>query len=168
MPVEPLAFRRALGAFATGVAVVTYRDEGRPAGLTVNAFSSVSLCPPLVLVCIDQGAESHDPLLAAGAFGVNLLRAGQDGMSRRFAAKDVPLLDRFEGLDWRPGSVLGVPLIDDCLGFLECRTVARHPTGDHTIFVGEVVDLGADEGQPLLFFRGRYGRLSPLDPAAPA
>jgi len=159
MAIDSQLFKRVLGAFASGVTVVTTLDPGgRPLGMTVSAFSSVSLDPPLVLVCIDLTAECHPVLLAAGRFAVNILGQDQREVSRRFATKG---LDRFDGVPSRPGAT-GMPLLDGALGVLECRTVAAHPAGDHTIFVGEVEAAAAGAEPPLLYCSGRYGRFSPL------
>jgi flavin reductase (DIM6/NTAB) family NADH-FMN oxidoreductase RutF len=151
-------FRRVLGHFASGVTVITTWDaDGRPTGFTANAFTSVSLEPPLILVCVDRCANSYPALRGSGRFAVNILSVEQEAVSRRFASTEP---DKFETVSYRPGP-LGLPLLAEALAYLECRTVHTYPGGDHTIFVGEVETASAREGEPLLYFRGRYGRLAP-------
>lgn len=156
MPVDPDRFRSALGRFASGVTVLTMRDaDGKDHGMTATAFSSLSLDPPLVLVCVDRGASMAGPLGQATHFAVNLLARGQEELSRRFAEKDV---DRFSGVATVRGRE-DVPLLDGAIAHLECRIDARHPGGDHVIVVGEVLDARAHEGEPLVYHLGRYGRI---------
>jgi flavin reductase (DIM6/NTAB) family NADH-FMN oxidoreductase RutF len=161
--VLPDEFRHVLGSFASGVTVVTTCDrDAQPAGLTVSAFASVSLDPPLVLVCVGRGAQSYPSLAAAGRFAVNVLADGQEAISRRFAtASPGRAAEKFEGIGWKMGA-LGCPLIDDALAHLECSTTQTVEGGDHTIFLGRV-EAGScrDEGggAPLLYYRGRYSRL---------
>ena len=157
MVIAPDAFRRALGHFATGVTVVTTCDsDGRPTGLTASAFSSVSLDPPLVLVCVDHKAQSYPALLERGRFAVNVLRRDQEMVSRRFASTR---LDKFDGVPFRM-SALSLPLIDEALMQLECVTVSTHLEGDHTILVGRVEHTHVGSGEPLIYYRGQYDRLS--------
>lgn len=159
MAIDADLFKRALGAFASGVTVVTTRDaSGRPKGMTVSAFCSGSLNPPLVLVCIDRKAECHPDLQAGRRFAVNILGQGQAEVSRRFATKDV---DRFAGVAVRQGA-MGLPLLADAMATLECRVVGEHPAGDHTIFVGEVEAAQVKPEAPLLHYRGTYGAFTPL------
>jgi flavin reductase (DIM6/NTAB) family NADH-FMN oxidoreductase RutF len=154
--IGPADFRHVLGHFATGVTVVTTADtDGRPAGLTVSAFASVSLEPPLVLVCIDHKAQTYPAMLERGRFAINVLGAAQADVSRRFASSD---LDKFDGVPYRMGA-LDVPLLDGSLAHLECSTMNTHVNGDHTIFVGLVERAWAATGEPLLYYRGRYERL---------
>lgn len=157
---EPSEFRRVLGHFPTGVAIVTsLLEDGSPCGLTVNAFCSVSLVPPLVLVCIEKVAQSHDCIVRLGAFGVNVLEEGKgEGLSRRFA--DQARSDRFEGVAYRTGG-RGTPILDQALAWLECSVNQIVDAGDHTIFIGEVVEADAHEGRPLVYYRGGYGRFEP-------
>lgn len=151
-------FRHVLGHFASGVAVVTTHDaEGRPAGLTASAFTSVSLTPPLVLVCVDLKARCYPALEQCRHFAVNILSAGQAAVSQRFASM---LDDKFDGLEHRPGR-LGLPVIVGALAHIECEKTAAYPGGDHTIFLGRVEAVRAHEGEPLLHYRGRYNRLHP-------
>lgn len=153
---DPDLFRAVLGRFASGITVITMCDtDGTPHGMTVSAFSSLSLEPPLVLVCIANDATMA-PLVANGSsFAVNVLSAGQEAVSRRFAGR---VDDRFAGVGFQHGK-LGNPILDDVLASLECRIVARHPSGDHTIVVGAVEQAAAHEGKPLLYYRGGYAVL---------
>ena len=145
-----------MGHFATGVSVITTRDvDGKPYGLTANALCSVSLTPPLLLVCVDKCAESHPAFERSRLFAVNVLALGHEELSRRFAVSGG---DKFVDVRHRFGTT-GVPLLEDVLAVVECRVVAVHEAGDHTIYIGEVEHLEAFEGDPLLFFRGQYRRL---------
>ncbi len=156
MPIGKEEFRRVLGHFAAGVTVVTTVDpDGAPFGLTATAFSSVSLEPPLVLVCVDKRAESHPHFHTARVFGVNFLAVDHEHLSRRFALTGG---DKFSGLSWREG-MTGTPLLSDALGYVECRTTEVFDAGDHTIFLGQVEAAGARDGEPLLYFRGGYRKL---------
>jgi flavin reductase (DIM6/NTAB) family NADH-FMN oxidoreductase RutF len=156
--VSPDDFRRVLGHFATGVTVITTTDGSRrPTGLTVSAFCSVSLDPPQILVCIDHKSQSYPALRDGSRFAVNILSADHEGVSRRFATTR---LDKFDGVPFKLGT-LGVPLIDGALAQLECVTVSRHVEGDHTILVGRVEEARNGAGEPLLYYRGKYGRLAP-------
>jgi flavin reductase (DIM6/NTAB) family NADH-FMN oxidoreductase RutF len=155
--IDPDSFRSVLGRFASGITVVTARDPaGRDVGMTVSAFCSVSLRPPLVQVCIDQAASMYGALLEATAFGVTVLAAEQEALSRRFAAVDSS--HRFEGIGYVRGEN-GVVLLDEALAHLECRKVAHHEAGDHTIFIGEVERAAARDGRPMLYYRGGYAQL---------
>ena len=157
MALDSTAFRNALARFASGVTVVTTRDDtGRDVGMTVSAFSSLSLAPPLILLCVDHAASVAPVLCVAERFAVNILAEDQEGHSRRFAEHEV---DRFDGIPFARG-LHGLALLDGALGHLECHTVARHPGGDHTIIVGEVDRAETFDRPPLLFFRSGYGRLA--------
>lgn len=157
MPIEPADFRRALGQFASGVAVVTTRDaEGRSMGLTVSAFCSVSLEPPLVLVCIDNRSETHDGFETSRVFGASVLREDHEHFSRRFAQRG---REKFAARDLHLGET-GVALVPGALAQLECRVVSALPGGDHTSYVGEVVRLRTSPGRPLLYHASDYGRLA--------
>ena len=152
-------FRKVLSHFGTGVTVVTTSDaDKRPTGLTCSAFASVSLDPPLVLVCVDHKAQSYPALRDRGRFAVNILSSDQEAVSRRFATSKI--LDKFEGVA-HTISELGLPLVEGALAHLECVTVSAHVEGDHTILVGRVERAGTPGGDPLLYFRGRYERLPP-------
>jgi flavin reductase (DIM6/NTAB) family NADH-FMN oxidoreductase RutF len=156
-------FRHVLGHFASGVAIVTTHDpDGRPVGLTATAFTSVSLDPPLVLVCVDLTARCYAALSACSRFAISILGAHQEGRSQRFASNAD---DKFDGAV-PPAGRLGLPLIEDALAHIECEKVAAYPGGDHTIFVGRVEAARAGAGDPLLHYRGRYDRLlSTLTPS---
>lgn len=157
--VDEEKFRRVMGHFATGVTVVTSRDrDGVPVGLTVNALTSVSLDPLLLLVCLHREAGPHDPLLESGVFAVNILRRDQGDLAIRFASGDTR--ERFHGMDVQDAP-LGSPLLPEVLGWVECTVHAVHPGGDHSIVVGRVSACEAGEGGPLLFFRGELEGLTP-------
>ena len=157
--VGEVKFRTVMGHFATGVTVVaSRRPKGEPVGLTVNAFTSVSLEPPLILVCIYRAADAHDPILQAGHFGVSFLGADHEEWAIRFS-QDEPG-DRFRELPVLDGP-LGSPLIEGALAWMECRIHEVHPGGDHSIVVAEVVECEAGDGDPLLFFKGSLMGPSP-------
>lgn len=160
MTIEPFELRRLMGHFITGVVVVaTSRPgDGQPCGLTANSVASVSLEPPLVLVCVDRESDTHDCIAESGHFSLNVLAAGQERVSRRFASWD--LEEKFAGVDFRTGET-GAPILTTSLAWLDCRLWANYPGGDHTIFVGEVVAGDATDEAPLLFYRGGYGRFVP-------
>jgi flavin reductase (DIM6/NTAB) family NADH-FMN oxidoreductase RutF len=152
-------FRRILGHWASGVAIVTTRTpDGRVCGLTANAFTSLSLDPLLVLVCIEKNADTHDCVREAGTFAVNILGSDGETLARRFAAWEVDR--KFDGLAHHPEQT-GAPVLDEALAWVDCRLVAQHDGGDHTIFVGEVLAGDAGTGTPLLYYRGGYGRFTP-------
>lgn len=157
MTFDKKEFRRVLGRFATGVLVATGRNaDGIPVGVTINAFSSVSLDPPLVLFCLGREASCYPALAEGSHFALNILAEEQRFLSDRFAAKGD---DKFAGVAFRPG--LGdCPLLDGCLAHIECRREATHPGGDHGIVVGRVERLVLKgEGRPLLYFGGAYAGL---------
>ena len=147
--------RDVMSRFPTGVTVVAAMGpEGRPFGLTVNSFTSVSLNPPLVLVCIDREAASHDPLMASSHYAVNVLASEQSEVADRFAVE--PARSRFDDTSWRV-SALGAPLVEGAAAWLECARHKVYEVGDHSILVGRVESSGVGEGAALLFHRGRYG-----------
>ena len=149
-------FRKVLSHFASGVTVITTCDsDGRPTGLTASAFTSVSLDPPLILVCVAHKSQSYPALLERGCFAVNFLRSGQEDLSKRFATSG---LDKFDGVPHRI-SPLGVPVLTEALAHVECVTVNRHVEGDHTVFIGRVENSGTSDATPLIYFRGKYDRL---------
>lgn len=151
------AFRDTVGRFPTGVAVVTATGPDGPAGLTTNAFSSLSLDPPLVLVCFDHGSRTLAVVRESRRFAVNVLRAGDDDLARLFAGK-APHPEKFAAVTHTVEH--GVPVLDSALAWLVCDLQALHPGGDHEIGVGAVTDLGRDPaGQPLVFYGGTFGRL---------
>jgi flavin reductase (DIM6/NTAB) family NADH-FMN oxidoreductase RutF len=150
--IDEVRFRHVMGRFASGVTVVTTAYEGRLAGITVSSFTSLSLRPMLALVCIDRHAGSHEAVIAAGQFAVNILAEGQEYLSRRFASA--------EAEKFTPGtyelSPRGLPLLNGALAQIECSLHSSLPGGDHTIFVGEVVAATCNEGRPLLYYRSGY------------
>jgi flavin reductase (DIM6/NTAB) family NADH-FMN oxidoreductase RutF len=154
-------FRNAVGAFATGVTVVTTRGEEHAYGMTANAFSSVSLDPPLVLVCVITQSEGRDQIAANGVFAVNVLASDQEPISGYFASRDRPRgRDAFRDVPHHIGAS-GSPLLDGAACCLDCRLHAEHDAGDHRIFIGEVLEIEhhADR-EPLLFHSGRYALLT--------
>jgi flavin reductase (DIM6/NTAB) family NADH-FMN oxidoreductase RutF len=155
-------FRAAVGAFATGVTVVTTRGEEHAYGMTANAFSSVSLDPPLVLVCVISPSEGSEHIRRNGCFAVNVLHADQEPLSRYFASRDRPRgRDAFREVPHRIAAS-GSPVLDGALGYLDCRLHTSHSAGDHDIFIGEVLELGSNpDGEPLIFHGGRYKLVAP-------
>jgi len=155
-PFDSNRFREVSGRFATGITIVTARAGNQIHGLTVNAFCSVSLQPALVLICVDKKAQSHDLIIAGGCFAVNLLGASQQELAERFADNFLQSEQRFSGIEFHQ-EVTGAPILNRSLGWLDCKTLNSYEGGDHTIFVGEVMALGAGAHEPpLLFFRSRY------------
>jgi 3-hydroxy-9,10-secoandrosta-1,3,5(10)-triene-9,17-dione monooxygenase reductase component len=149
-------FRTVLGHFVTGVTVVTGYGPDGPAGLAANSFTSVSLDPPLVLVCMAHSSSTWPAIRSSGHFAVNILGEHHEDLCRRFGAKGG---NRFEGVGWDHGKT-GSPVLHEAIAFLECVIEAEHEAGDHMIVVGRVVDLGLPaEGGPLLFWRGGYAQL---------
>ena len=150
-------FRSVLGRFASGVSIVTARDDaGVDHGMTVSAFASVSLEPPQILICIDHGASMHDLLLEHPRFGISVLSSEQEAYSRRFATD--PDTGRFDGIAYSRGDS-GVVLIDNALAHLECSVKQHLDAGDHTIFIAEVERAEPRQGRPLLYYRGGYAQL---------
>ncbi|WP_329223891.1 flavin reductase family protein [Streptomyces sp. NBC_01485] len=152
-----------MSRFATGVTVITVGTEQLHA-MTANAFTSVSLAPPSVLCSVGHGAVMHRALTSAGRFAVNILGAGQEGLARHFADKGRPLgAAQFDGVEWRPGERTGAPLLAGSLAWVECELTAAHSFGDHTIFIGTVLDAAhadgvhRDGGRGLLFVNGQFG-----------
>lgn len=158
MPVSESRYRRVLSHLAGGVALVTTRGPaGEPCGLTATSLCSVSLEPPLVLVSIDQGANTHLGIEASGAYAVNLLAREQQELADRFAREDP---EKFRGLEVA-GRMTGSPVLEAALAHLDCTVVGEVPAGDHTLFVGrvEAADVRAEGGEPLVHHLGRYGTL---------
>jgi flavin reductase (DIM6/NTAB) family NADH-FMN oxidoreductase RutF len=156
MAIETQELRRVMGHFATGVTVITTTDQsGNPNGLTANAFMSLSLSPPLVLISVDKGATCYGCFALQNGFTVNFLSEDQEEISRRFATKGA---DKFADLKWHAGSN-GAAIIDGALGFVECKITEAHDGGDHTIVIGEIINVQATGDRPLLFFKGKYQRL---------
>jgi flavin reductase (DIM6/NTAB) family NADH-FMN oxidoreductase RutF len=155
MPIDDARFRQAMGHFASGVTVVTTALGGELYGMTVSSFSSLSLNPPLVLICIDKSVPCHDMIKDAGCFVVNILEKRQEHLSRRFATTTN---DKFKGVAWHSGN-LGLPVLANTLAVIECRLRDTLDGGDHAIFIGEVVDAEVREGAPLLYYRRGYHEL---------
>jgi flavin reductase (DIM6/NTAB) family NADH-FMN oxidoreductase RutF len=152
-------FRRACGRFATGVTVATVLDsKSVPHGLTVSSFTSVSLDPPLILICLGHAVTCIDAFRAASHFGINVLSSAQRDISDRFARKGH---DRFNGVPWVSGET-GVPLLPDSLARIECAVHERFVSGDHDILVGRMVRAEVAEGDPLLYFASRYREILEL------
>jgi flavin reductase (DIM6/NTAB) family NADH-FMN oxidoreductase RutF len=154
-------FRRVMGHFVTGVTVVSALDDGRPAGITVNALSSVSLDPPLVMVALDRRRFLTPIVRAAGRYAVNILSEDQQALSDCFAGAPVePGREAFCGAAWHPGAT-GLPLIDGSIATLECTVVQTFSAGDHDLFIGEVDALANEphHPMPLLYYRRRYLRI---------
>jgi len=157
MSMDSKAFRSIMGCFATGVTVVTTRQaDGSPCGLTANAVTSVSLVPPLLLVCVDKNAETYPHFATAGVFTVNMLTRTQQALSTHFAKSGG---EKFAGVPYRWGEN-GAPIIEGHLAYLECRIVHAYDGGDHTIYVGEVERAAGGDGEPLLYYKGAYGALA--------
>jgi len=155
-------FRKVMGHFVTGVTVVTTFDQAeRPAGITVNALSSVSLDPPLVVVALDRRRFITPIVHAAGRYAVSILSEDQQALSDCFAGADVtPGRDEFCGASWTPGAT-GLPILDGAIASLECTVTGSYPVGDHDLFIGQVVAVANEEHhpQPLLYYRRRYLRV---------
>ena len=185
MAIEKDFFRQVAGQFATGVTVVTTQSEGKPAGITVNAFCSVSLDPPMILVCIDLSSNTLPVMRESGAFAINILTSEQEYLSRCFATTSEERYEDFCHASFHTAAT-GSPIIDDVLGFIDARVVAEYPGGDHVIFLGQVMAMGSDghiafaseaerenatlfEGpysgmeldkEPLTYYRGKYRHLA--------
>lgn len=185
MSIEKDFFRQVMGRFATGVTVVTASNKGTIAGITVNAFCSVSLNPPLVLVCIDLSSTTLPVIRKSGAFAVNMLADQQEYLSRCFATQSSERLEHFCHASYRTAAT-GAPILDDGLAFIDARIVAEYPGGDHVIFLGQVEAMGAagqvafiheadaahatlsasngnipaEEENPLAYYRGEYRHLA--------
>lgn len=156
MMVDEHSFRAVLGRFSSGVTVVTTRDKrNRDQGMTVSAFCSVSLDPPLVLMCIEHTSSLYNSLAVSSPFIVNILSDGQETIARRFAERGT---NRFSGIGFARGQN-GMAVLDEVLGIIEGEVVARYESGDHDIVVGSVEVATANEGKPLLYYRGGYAQL---------
>ncbi|MEO7218501.1 MAG: flavin reductase family protein [Gemmatimonadaceae bacterium] len=156
MSLDQDAFRAAMGRFASGVTIVTATDSGgNDHGMTVSAFASVSLVPPLVVMCIDRAASMHDVVTNCEYFGVNILASAQEPIARRFADTGA---QRFEGIGYRHGDH-GVPILNDVLAYIECRRVSSTESGDHTLIIGETETAVTRDERPLLYYRGGFTQL---------
>lgn len=146
-------FRNTLGRFATGVTVITTQDGERIHGMTANAFVSVSLDPPLVLVSLDNRCNMHRMLPSTGRFGISVLAEDQEHLSTHFAGRPI------EGLEVAFVTREGVPVVDQALAYVVAHVVETHPAGDHTLYIGHVDYFESREGRPLLFYCGKYRQL---------
>jgi flavin reductase (DIM6/NTAB) family NADH-FMN oxidoreductase RutF len=160
--IDGALLRRTMGSFATGVAVITAEDDGQLQGMTLNSLTSVSLDPPLLLVCLMRGARTAIAIERSGAFVVNILRRRQQGIADHFAKRG----DQRLGTPALGRDRLGAPYIPDALARIHCRLDASHDGGDHVIVVGRIHDCVVGEGPPLVFFRGRYQEV--VDEGEPA
>lgn len=159
--IDITSFRDVCAQFASGVTIVTATDdEGKPWGLTVSSFSAVSLTPPMILVCIGHNSGELPQFRKSSYFAVNILHAGQEALSGRFAALGE---ERFAGVDWRPGEK-GSPLLSDCLAWMECLTHKIVDAGDHAVFFGEVTGGAVNGGAPLLYFDRDYRSITSTKP----
>lgn len=157
VPFDDAKYRTVLGHFPTGVTVITAAPQGVPVGMAVGSFSSVSLEPPLVAFFAGKGSSSWPKIQAAGSFCVNILAEAQEDLCRRFASKEE---NKFAGLGWTTTSS-GSPLISEVLAWIDCDIDSVTEAGDHWCVMGRVRDLGVgDDGGPLVFFRGGYGRFT--------
>ncbi|MBI3756362.1 MAG: flavin reductase family protein [Deltaproteobacteria bacterium] len=156
MAIEVRELRNVMGNFATGVTIITTKDAtGKPFGLTANAFSSLSLDPPLLLICVDKKVDCYACFDDSKVFAVNFLSEGQDQLSTRFATKGI---EKFEGVPYKLGE-LGVALLDGAMAHIECKVANAYEGGDHMIYIGEIQNATVLSDQPLLFFRGKYFKL---------
>jgi len=156
MPVDASEFRRILGHWTSGVAVVATVDRaGTPHGLTASAIASVSLDPPLALVCVERSSDTHDLIRDRGFFTISVLAQDDERVARQFASDES---DKFRGVAWH-AATSGAPIVDSALAWLDCTVHAQYDGGDHTIFVGLVTAGNAREAEPLAYYRGGYHRL---------
>ena len=163
MGVTQADFRKAMGSFATGVTVITVDHEGEVHGMTANAFTSVSLDPLLVLVCVDHKAKTHAHLHARKRFGVNVLASNQRRISEYYARPPQVHQSAEEDVGAKfDRTPLGTPVLHGALAYLECRLHSAQDAGDHTIFIAEVEEVVVREGEPLLYFRSRYRDIGPV------
>jgi len=159
MAVDSLAQRRILGHFATGVTVVTAYQHDEIHGMTANAVASLSLHPPLILAAVDKSAAMHATLTRSRCFALNILTQDQEHLSRRFAMRGIKEVN---DLTWIK-AVSGAPILADALAWVDCRVTDILPGGDHDIFIGEILAGDCRDGAPLLYFRGKYRRLTSDD-----
>jgi flavin reductase (DIM6/NTAB) family NADH-FMN oxidoreductase RutF len=158
MGLNAAEFRRAMGHFATGVTIVTVDLDGEVHGMTANAFASVSLDPLLVLVCVDHSTRTHAHLHEKKRFGVNILRDDQRAISEHFANPERTNEGAESGARFDRTS-RGTPMLHGSLAYLECRLHSAQVAGDHTIFIAEVEDVVVNEGEPLVYFKGKYRKV---------
>jgi flavin reductase (DIM6/NTAB) family NADH-FMN oxidoreductase RutF len=153
MPISPDEFRDALGAYATGVTVVTAIGPNGPSGATANAITSLSLDPPMMLACLDRGSRTLTSVREQGRFGVNALAAGEEELARRFAGKNTEA-EKWDGVEWSESEQL--PRLPGALMWVACELRDLIDGGDHLILTGNVLAVDSQEGNPLLFHRGAY------------
>ena len=159
MPLEAAEFRRIMGHWTTGVAVVaSVTPDGVPRGLTANAVASVALQPPLVLACVERCADTHDCIITSRFFSISILSQASENTARRFAADNSA--DKFRGIAYH-AETTGAPVLDDALAWVDCRVRDVYDGGDHSIVVGEVLAGDAFEAEPLAYYRSGYHRLAP-------
>jgi flavin reductase (DIM6/NTAB) family NADH-FMN oxidoreductase RutF len=156
MPIGEADFKKAMAQFASGVTVVTTELDGTLYGMTVASFASLSLDPPLVLICVGRAMQTHSAIAGAGRFGVSILGQDQQQLSNHFASK---LEDKFSGVDYRVGDS-GVPLLNGAICTLECSVAGQLDGGDHSIFTGLVERADTSESAPLVYFRSGYRQLA--------
>jgi flavin reductase (DIM6/NTAB) family NADH-FMN oxidoreductase RutF len=157
--VAPAEFRAALGRFASGITIMSTLQDGVAHAMTANAFTSVSLDPPLVLVCVDKGVRMHAAVLDCGYWAASVLAGDQEWIADRFARSGRDLYTQFDGIGTAAGPKTGCPVVEGALSWLECRTWATYDGGDHTIVVGEVLSLGVGEPadpSALIYYESRY------------
>ena len=159
MAIDAALFKSTLAQWASGVTVVTVNHGGAYHGMTASSFSSVSLTPPLILVCVAKKAHTHDALLEAGAFGVNILGESQIEFGKRFAGMFPEITDRFASLEYTLGQT-GSPLLPDVLAWMDCRVHQAIDAGDHTVVIGEILAAHVSPGEPLLYSNRRWGHFS--------
>jgi flavin reductase len=159
---DEATFRRVAGRFATGICVLTTVEAGRDHAMTANAFTSVSLEPMLVLACVEVEARFHDAVLATGHWAVSILDETGRGVSDWLATRGRPLAGQLDRVPFHRGPVTGAALVDSALGWMEVRTTAVHPAGDHSLVLGEVIglELGPAQSEPLLWYRSAYHKLA--------
>ena len=160
MSLSAAEYRKAMGCFATGVTIITLDLEGEVHGMTANAFASVSLDPPLLLVCVDHNARTHAHMHAKKRFGINILAEPQRQISEYYARPVYSHEHAAEEAGARfDRTAHGTPILHGALAYLECRLQSAEKAGDHTIFIAEVEDVVVRQGEPLLFFRSRYRKI---------
>jgi flavin reductase (DIM6/NTAB) family NADH-FMN oxidoreductase RutF len=162
MAFDPMVFRQVLGRFATGVTVITTTHGGVKHGMTANAFSSVSLNPPLILVSVDKRANMHEMLMTGDAFCVNILAEHRAEWSSWWAGKAPKEGDQFTDIP-HSTKVTGSPVLEECLAYIDCKVWARYDAGDHTLFLGEVQEASLSDDpnlRPLLFFSSKYRKMA--------
>lgn len=165
MTIEPSVFKQVMAQWASGVTVVTTMDNGTPLGITVSSFASVSLYPSQILICISHTASIHNALTRSGCFAVHLLKQEQIAWGKRFAGLEPEIDNRFQGIAWNPAET-GAPILSGVLCWLDCYAAQAVASGDHTIFVGQVVAAAvSDHEQPLLYYNRAWRHLAQEAPA---